>query len=77
MLISGFIGYVPILIAFGFAITATFSAADKRGLLDRGKRSQAARELCRPEYQTPVGFDNDGLERVRRTALHKPVAEYA
>ena len=42
MSISGLIGYVAILIALGFAITATFSAADKRGLLDRRKRSQAA-----------------------------------
>jgi hypothetical protein len=42
MSISGFIGYVAILIALGFAITATFSVAEKRGLLDRRKRNQAA-----------------------------------
>jgi hypothetical protein len=42
MSISALVGYVAILIALGFAITATFSAADERGLLDRRKRSQAA-----------------------------------
>jgi hypothetical protein len=43
MSISAVIGYVVILIALGFVVSALFWAADKRGLLDYVKRSQAPR----------------------------------
>ncbi len=43
MSISAIIGYIAILIALGFAITATFSVAEKPSLLDRGKKGWATR----------------------------------
>jgi hypothetical protein len=43
MSISVVVGYVAILIAVGFVVSALFWAADKRGLLDYVKRKQATR----------------------------------
>ncbi len=53
MSISAIIGYIATLIALGFGITATFSVAEKPGLLDFGKKGWATRvrqqrALCTP-----------------------------
>ena len=43
MSISAVVGYIAILIALGFGVTATFSVVEKQGLSDRGKKSWATR----------------------------------
>ncbi len=43
MSISTVLVYVAILIALGLAVTLTFSAVDKYGLLDLVKKSRATR----------------------------------
>ena len=38
MSISAVVGYIAILIALGFGVTATFSVVEKQSLLDRGRK---------------------------------------
>ena len=47
MSISTALIYIVILIALGVAVTVTFSAADKYGLLDSVKKSRATRRMRR------------------------------
>jgi hypothetical protein len=47
MSISTVLVYVAILVALGLAVTVTFSAADKYGLLDLVKKNRATRRVKR------------------------------
>jgi hypothetical protein len=67
MSISAVIGYVAILIALGFVVGALFWAADKRGLLDYVKRSQANRV----RHHRPVHSVDSAKLHPKPSAVHR------
>jgi hypothetical protein len=71
MSISVVVGYVAILIAPGFAVSALFWAADRRGLLDYVKRRQATR-VRHHRALHPADVPSSTRDQVRRIVVVPP-----
>jgi hypothetical protein len=76
MSISSVIGYVAILIALGFAVSALFWAADKYGLLDYVKSSRATRVRHHRALHR-VAVPSSTRDQVRRIAVNRLRRDFA